>query len=275
MSSTATSRAVVYGALGAAVVLLLTAPTPAESVHRLVDAGSAVQATDPLVALLALLAWCCAAYLLAVAALTLGSRLPGVVGAALRVVVRRVAPAGLRRALEVALGVTLAVGTLGGGTAFAADPADGALHVRTAVVQPSVPAPVVATDPTAVPSLDHPLTPSRPAASATPSLDHPTTASPAQSPAASRPRAPEPAPAPAATAPTAAEQLVVRPGDTLWGLAEQQLQAETGVPPTDAQVAQEWPSWWQANREAVGHDPDLLRPGTPLVPPTAAPSPDS
>ncbi|MCU1692408.1 MAG: hypothetical protein JWM64_1499, partial [Frankiales bacterium] len=120
MGSTATVRVTVFGALAAALALLLTAPTPGESLRRLADAGSAVQVTDPLVALLALLAWCCAAYLLTLAVLAAGGRLPGIVGAALRAVVRRAAPAGLRRALEVALGVTLAVGTLGGGTAFAA-----------------------------------------------------------------------------------------------------------------------------------------------------------
>ena len=56
----------------------------------------------------------------------------------------------------------------------------------------------------------------------------------------------------------------VGPGDTLWCLAEAALQASTGTQPTDRQVAQAWPSWWAANRDAVGADPDLLHPGTSL-----------
>jgi nucleoid-associated protein YgaU len=58
--------------------------------------------------------------------------------------------------------------------------------------------------------------------------------------------------------------VVVQPGDTLWDLAEADLQARTGAAPADAQVASAWPSWWAANRDAVGADPDLLHPGTSL-----------
>ncbi|MCW2606558.1 MAG: hypothetical protein JWO60_1251, partial [Frankiales bacterium] len=105
MSTGTSEKAVVYGALTAAAALVLAAPSPLASLRTLADAGAAAQVTDPLVALLALLAWLCAAYLLAVAALTLGSRLPGVLGPALQAVTRLVAPAALRRALEVALGV--------------------------------------------------------------------------------------------------------------------------------------------------------------------------
>ena len=60
-----------------------------------------------------------------------------------------------------------------------------------------------------------------------------------------------------------ADTVVVRPGDSLWSLAA----ADLGDAVTPARVAAQWPRWWQANREAIGDDPDLLRPGTPLVPP--------
>jgi hypothetical protein len=34
-------------------------------------------------------------------------------------------------------------------------------------------------------------------------------------------------------------------------------------------VARTWPRWYAANRDAIGPDPDLLRPGTVLHPPAA------
>jgi len=61
----------------------------------------------------------------------------------------------------------------------------------------------------------------------------------------------------------------VQPRDTLWDLAEAELQARTGTPPADSQVAQAWPTWWAANRDAVGPDPHLLLPGTALQAPSA------
>lgn len=89
------------------------------------------------------------------------------------------------------------------------------------------------------------------------------------------PPADVPASAPIASAPVldwptappagAAEHVVVTPGDTLWGLAERSL----GGGATAAQVAQTWPAWWDANRDVIGPDPDLLHPGTRLTPPPA------
>lgn len=75
-----------------------------------------------------------------------------------------------------------------------------------------------------------------------------------------------PAPLAAPTA-TPAAVVLVRPGDTLWALAERSLRSQ-GRAPTAAAVAAAWPSWWAANREAVGDDPDLLHPGTSLAPPS-------
>ncbi len=57
--------------------------------------------------------------------------------------------------------------------------------------------------------------------------------------------------------------LVVRAGDCLWGIAAAHLPADA----TDAQIALAWPAWWAANREAIGADPDLIRPGLQLNPP--------
>jgi nucleoid-associated protein YgaU len=57
--------------------------------------------------------------------------------------------------------------------------------------------------------------------------------------------------------------VAVRPGDSLWTLAARHL----GPGATAAQVADAWPRWWAANRDVVGDDPDLLRPGQLLRPP--------
>lgn len=50
---------------------------------------------------------------------------------------------------------------------------------------------------------------------------------------------------------------VVRPGDSLWSIARAHP-----VPGTD--VDRRWRAIWLANREVVGDDPDLIRPGQAL-----------
>ena len=57
--------------------------------------------------------------------------------------------------------------------------------------------------------------------------------------------------------------LVVRPGDCLWDLAAKAL----GPSATPGRTAAAWPAWWAANRSVIGDDPNLLQPGTTLVPP--------
>ncbi|WP_114905425.1 LysM peptidoglycan-binding domain-containing protein [Ornithinimicrobium murale] len=61
----------------------------------------------------------------------------------------------------------------------------------------------------------------------------------------------------------APDTVVVRSGDTLWDIAARHLGPDADA----AQIAQEWPRWHEANRETIGPDPDLLLPGTTLVPP--------
>ncbi|HSF26645.1 MAG TPA: hypothetical protein VLC50_03915, partial [Actinomycetes bacterium] len=68
--------------------------------------------------------------------------------------------------------------------------------------------------------------------------------------------------------------VVVRPGDALWTIAARAL-AASGVDPSPAEIAAEWPRWHAANRQVIGDDPDLLRPGQVLAPPAppARPTP--
>ena len=270
-------RATATASAGALVALLLTAPSPRAALRSLAGAGSAIDAatdpTAPLVAVVAMLAWAVASWLALTVVVVLLSRVPGLLGRTARALGGRIAPATVRRAVEAALGISVAVGVAAPTAALAtpatlptatlptaAAPAEAAWDLdwpsRTAAPLPgppsrAAPAPAVST-PTPAPA----VTATRPP------------------PAAEPPRA-RPAPATAPTAPTAVVRpspaapdaaVVVRPGDTLWSLAEASLRA-AGTAPTDRQVAQTWPRWWAANREAVGDDPDLLLPGTVLRPP--------
>jgi nucleoid-associated protein YgaU len=76
-----------------------------------------------------------------------------------------------------------------------------------------------------------------------------------------------------ATAPSEAEHVVV-PGECLWRIAEERLLA-AGARPTAADVAVAVDRWWTANADVIGPDPDLIRPGQVLLPPTdtAPPTP--
>ena len=249
--TTPARRPVVLGALCAAALLLAAAPAPAAALRTLRAPAAAPDPTGPLVALVALLAWTLAAWLLVAVALTAGGHLPGVAGRVLHAVARRTVPAAVRRSAEVALGLTVAVGVLGASPAAAATDAERLPAPATAGHQAGAPLADAGRD------LDWPTAPAVPATGPDQQLDRPAVEPPA---VASGPAA---GPAPRAGA------VVVRPGDTLWGLAESDLRAGGTAAPTDAQVAQAWPAWWAANRDVVGDDPDLLHPGTPLLPPPA------
>ncbi len=61
---------------------------------------------------------------------------------------------------------------------------------------------------------------------------------------------------------------VVVAGDSLWSIAERALLEATGAAPTAADVAAYWPVLHAANRDLVGPEPDLIRPGQRLrIPP--------
>ena len=63
-------------------------------------------------------------------------------------------------------------------------------------------------------------------------------------------------------------EVTVRAGDSLWDIAAEQL----GPQATDWEIAELWPQWYEANREAIGGDPGHLLPGTVLTPPEHDPS---
>jgi resuscitation-promoting factor RpfA len=145
--------------------------------------------------------------------------------AALDHAARALTPAVLRRV--VAAGVGVGLGLSGAVTATAAESDLG-------------------WQPTTAPSAE--VAPS-PDATADPSL----TALPAASLAAAQPVTGISPGEPQAT-------RTVRAGDTLWDLAAAHLDPDATV----AQVAAAWPRWYEANREVIGADPDLLLPGQVL-----------
>jgi nucleoid-associated protein YgaU len=62
---------------------------------------------------------------------------------------------------------------------------------------------------------------------------------------------------------------IVRPGDSLWLIAQRRL----GPFASPAQVSAEWRRWYAANRERIGADPALIRPGQVLHAPAEASPP--
>jgi nucleoid-associated protein YgaU len=70
------------------------------------------------------------------------------------------------------------------------------------------------------------------------------------------------------------ETWTVRPGDDLWSIAEQVLQAANARPPSSAEIAPYWITLIAANRDrlVVPGDADLIFAGQVLVvPPVASP----
>lgn len=65
---------------------------------------------------------------------------------------------------------------------------------------------------------------------------------------------------------TEATTVTVLAGDTLWDIAAVAMGPEA----TDAEIAREWPRWYEANRAIIGQTPDVLLPGQVLQPPATA-----
>jgi len=58
-------------------------------------------------------------------------------------------------------------------------------------------------------------------------------------------------------------EVVITRGDTLWSVAA----AHLGPGATNTLIADHWPRWYAENRDIIGSDPDLVRPGQILQPP--------
>ena len=143
------SRARAVVTAGAGLALLAAAPSPHSAVTTLASPAAAADPSAPLLSAIAVSAWFLLAWLLSVAVAASAANLPGTAGQLAKLLARRIAPAGLRRLVEVSLGVSLAAGVLG------AAPASAGGHVPPA-------------QPAAAASLDWPTPP---APTARPALD--------------------------------------------------------------------------------------------------------
>ena len=268
-------------------------PVPARPLRH---AWAAVQAPGPTRPADALLLCVAAAGTLLVAWLALSltlsllAALPGAAGALAARGAATLAPAAVRRLAAALLGASLGA-TLSAGTAVAtltAAPATASAAVSRTEPVPPPATPSAASRPRRGPSCPVVLAPARrrprpparpwPGASdgaSVSTVDGPSDGTGATAPDAawtpSRPdRTPVPDPdalhllSPAPEAGTLVdEEVVVRRGDTLWSIAARSL----GPAATADEIAREWPRWHEANRHAIGDDPDLIRPGQVLHPP--------
>ncbi len=204
------------------------------------------------------LVWCCAtAAAVATCWLWLVATLVTVDAARGVRTVRRGVPAGLRRALLALCGAALTSGL-----------AAPALAGATAVTDPE-------TQPGPLAGLRLPER-----VSVTQAVPFGATSRPdagragAVQPVAARPgrRTVQPvAKAPDVTPPSRETNVVVSPGDTLWGLAAQQLGPHSSIEETAAA----WPAIYSLNRDLIGPDPDVLEPGQRLVLPPVGPDGDA
>lgn len=88
-------------------------------------------------------------------------------------------------------------------------------------------------------------------------------ARPAPTPTTVTAPAPAPAPAVRATPPAARDHramVIVRPGDSLWSIAQADLGADAGL----REIDDRWRELYAANRDDLGADPDLITPGQQL-----------
>jgi nucleoid-associated protein YgaU len=93
-------------------------------------------------------------------------------------------------------------------------------------------------------------------------LDEPSAAPATGVPVVARPQV-------ATAQPDVATPVRVEPGDSLWRIAARSL----GEGATAADVAGQWPRWYERNRSTIGPDPDLLLVGMLLTPPSTVDGP--
>ena len=207
------------------VLLLVTPSTWAAATSAGTDAGAM------LAGLAAVAGWVVALRLSVTAVAVAAAALPGGFGRWGRKVATAWSPALARGMVRVALGVAVATGPLIAQGAASADPPGYPTLDRINSGPAMTPAPAAPAAPAAPPS---------------------------------RPRRDHPGATVGSADQGAGHVVLVRPGDTLWGIAAAHLPAGH----SQAQVAQAWPRWYEANRQSIGPDPDQIRAGTRLVPPS-------
>jgi nucleoid-associated protein YgaU len=226
--------------LGDAVTVGLLRPHFGALAARLAHPRAWVQAAGldgALVQVAGAALWLAAAWLATGVLVGLAGRLPGAAGAAARALAHRLLPGALYR---------LAAGSAGLGV------------LLSPVAAHAVPA--AHPGPAGTSQLPTPTWPGSASAGSSAPIPAPTW--PGSAAADPQPTPPHRAEPPAGAT---ARHVIVRPGDSLWGIAARHLDA----PARPARIAQAWPRWYAANRAVVGPDPSLIRPGQLLRPPEA------
>lgn len=225
-------------------------------VLRWVTAGTADSAASQDLTALATLAigtvaWVAYAWLLIAVLATVLEQVPGAVGRSASAVATRITSQGSRALLRSALGVA-AVTPLTIGVAHAAPGDTGPQRPWTAIEPAST-----------VRLTDQPTRTTQPGQTRLAVPKRPQDNVPAR-----RVGIPD---RPTEGAPTRYTDLqtgrVVKPGDSLWALASDELGPDAG----NSAVAARWPQWYSANRALIGPDPDLIHPGQKLHTPAAPP----
>lgn len=168
------------------------------------------------------------------------------------------APGFMRRLVMAAVGLQLLTAPLASASAQPSVPGTAAATSSASVAW--TPEPVPGTAGTALPRIDPgPAMPPAPGMQAVPNPQW-------------RPLRPAVEPGPLAGRPLRdrqptgeAAEVTVRPGDSLWSLSEARL----GPYASDVDIALDWPRLYQANRDIIGGNPNLLRPGQVLRLPPA------
>ena len=226
--------------LGVALALAVMLWRLVERTVAAVGAGGPARADELLIGLTASLALACVLWLALGLMLGLLAQVPGSLGRVALAVAEVLTPRLLRQGAGFVLGVGVVAGLAPG----------------TAVAEPPSPSSSISqawsttAGPDAVsPSLPDPGFHSLPDPSWVPAA--PTVRPQADVGLLSR--------APADTVDTRPD-VVVQRGDTLWTIAARHL----GPGASDAEIAQAWPAWFDANRGVIGDDPDLILPGQVL-----------
>ena len=259
-------------AIGSGWVLLECAGQPAQLAEGLRSPYAWVAEVGPdaaAITLAASLLWLVALWTAAALGVTALALLPGRVGLHAHAVAAHLTPALLRRVLGAAAGTSILISphaAFADSTASSAPTPVAASASPTAAVAPSLPMDRPAdrpsrggsTEPPSEPALEWPTDPVGPAAAhAAGSGAGPGTGNRA-APAAPKQAGPLPVPS--------GDHVRVRPGDSLWSIAAHRL----GTAGSPARIQDEWPRWYALNRQLIGADPNLLRPGASLLAPQAA-----
>jgi len=253
-------------ALAAAVPLATWLWSVVSDAGSLAVGGTPLRPDEVLVAGAASAALTGTAWLALGVVLELAALVPGVVGRAAVRITEALTPALLRRAAGAVLGIGLVAG-LAPGAAVASSP------VRVAAGSPLPDPGFSPAPPSAVPLPDPGWLPSPEVVARAGPAAQSANAAIGAGWVPSRPVVrthpdlgvlnPVPRPGPEDERPG---HVVVHRGDSLWAIAARHL----GRDASDAEIAQAWPAWFDANRDVIGDDPDVLRPGQVLRPPEEA-----